>query len=92
MKDTKPIIIDEAACNGCGRCIFICSMGVIDISNKDDDASARKAFVAKPEYCMYCEACVIDCRRGAIKLNAEHGSMNIKTISELVLEKKRDKN
>ncbi|PKL16934.1 MAG: hypothetical protein CVV49_13695 [Spirochaetae bacterium HGW-Spirochaetae-5] len=28
-KNKTPIIIDEKFCNGCGRCVFVCTMGLI---------------------------------------------------------------
>ena len=92
MKDYKtPIIIDEQFCNGCGRCVFICSMGVIEMKDKKGSDKGKVAAVSKPEYCMYCEACVIDCKRGAITLNPESGSLNMENISDLILKKKKNR-
>lgn len=85
-----PIIIDEKFCNGCGRCVFICSMGVIEMRDKPGTDNGKIAVAAKPEYCMSCEACVIDCKRGAISLNAQSDSLNIETISDLILKKKKN--
>jgi len=68
---TSPITINEHLCNGCGKCVFTCPMGVIDISNKPVSGNKKTAIAAKPEYCMTCEACVIVCKRSAVTLNPE---------------------
>ncbi len=86
-----PIIIDEHFCNGCGRCVFVCAMGVIEMKNKKDSENIKTAAVTKPEYCMQCEACVIDCKQSAISLNPQSDSLNIETISDLILKKKKKK-
>ncbi len=88
---TDPIIIDEKQCNGCMRCTFICSMGVIEIREKSDNNKGKTAFVSKPEYCMYCEACVIDCKNGAIRLNPHSGSLNIEKISDRLIKNKKSR-
>ncbi len=90
MKDSMtPITINEQFCNGCGRCVFVCSMGVIEMRDKPGSGNLKTAAVAKPEYCMYCEACVIDCKRGAISLNPLCRSLNMDKISDLILKKKK---
>ena len=88
---TFPIVINEKLCNGCGRCTFICSMGVIELCDKPGAGNSKIATAAKPEYCMYCEACVIDCKNGAISLNPKSGSLNIENISDQILKKKKKK-
>lgn len=90
-KNKTPIIIDEKFCNGCGRCVFVCTMGVIEMADNPESDKTKIAAAAKPEYCMYCEACVIDCKRGAIRLNPQSGSLNIEKISELILKKKKNR-
>lgn len=86
-----PIIIDEQICNGCGRCTFVCAMGVIELRDRPGSDKEKTAFASKPEFCMYCEACVIDCKRGAISLNPLYGSLNIDKISDLILKKKKNR-
>jgi len=88
-KNNTPIIIDKNFCTGCGRCVFICSMGVIEMQDKPDSDKIKIAVAANPDNCMYCEACVIDCKSGAISLNPKSGSLNIEKISDLILNKKR---
>jgi NAD-dependent dihydropyrimidine dehydrogenase PreA subunit len=87
---TSPITIDEHFCNGCGRCVFVCTMGVIEMQEKPGAQKEKTAVVVRPESCMYCEACVIDCKRGAICLNPHSGSMNIEKISDLILKNKKN--
>lgn len=92
MNENKtPIIIDKKFCNGCGRCVFVCTMGVIEMRDKPDNDKLKIAVVVKPDSCMYCEACVIDCKRGAISLNPQSGSLNIERISDLILKKKKSR-
>ena len=90
-KNKTPIIIDEKFCNGCGRCVFVCTMGVIEMQDRPDNDKIKIAVAVKPESCMYCEACVIDCKKGAISLNPQSGSLNIEKISELILKKKKSR-
>jgi len=89
-KNYIPVTIDENLCNGCGRCVFVCSMGVIEMQDKPDNINTKIAVVSKPEHCMYCEACVIDCKKGAIFLNPLSGSLNMEKISDLILAKKKN--
>lgn len=92
MKDNQtPITINEQLCSGCGRCVFVCSMGVIEMRDKPGSEKEKIAAVAKPEFCMYCEACVIDCKKGAISLNPLYGSFNMEKISDLILKKKKSR-
>ncbi|HNX24621.1 MAG TPA: ferredoxin family protein [Spirochaetota bacterium] len=89
--NVTPIIINEQLCTGCGRCVFVCAMGVIEMRDKPGSDKAKVAAAANPEYCMYCEACVIDCRRGAICLNPLQGSLNMNKISDLIMKKKKNR-
>jgi len=92
MNENKtPIIIDKKFCNGCGRCVFVCTMGVIEMRDNPEKEKVKIAVVVKPDSCMYCEACVIDCKRGAISLNPKSGSLNIEKISDLILKKKKSR-
>jgi ferredoxin len=66
-------------------------MGVIELRDKSDNNKTKIAVVVKPDSCMYCEACVIDCKSGAISLNPQSGSLNIEKISDLILKKKKNR-
>jgi len=73
----NPITIDEKICNGCGNCVFICGMGVIEMKDKPGSVSGKIASASKPEYCMTCETCVKGCKRKAITLNIYPDSFGI---------------
>ncbi len=87
-KSDTPVIIDNQACNGCGRCVDVCSVNVLEMATTDEGLKAR---VARPDDCLFCEACVIDCRQVAIMLNPESKSARIKSISSVVTERTSQK-
>jgi 2-oxoglutarate ferredoxin oxidoreductase subunit delta len=58
----KPII-DEQKCTGCGTCVEICPMQVFEMDKK-----RKKAIVKKPNECIGCRACEVQCPAGAIKV------------------------
>ncbi len=84
-----PLFIDEAACNGCGKCVDACMMNVLELKERTDGAKGKVVFMANPAECMFCEACVIGCRRIAIMLNPRAGSTMIKSINENMLQPKK---
>lgn len=88
-ENRNPLLIDEAACNGCGKCAEVCIMNVIEMRERTDGIKGKVAVVAKPDECMFCEACVIGCRRIAIMLNPKAGSSMIKSINENMLQPKK---
>lgn len=61
MATRKIIEIDEAKCNGCGKCVTGCAEGALAIIN-------GKAKVVREQYCDGFGDCVGDCPTGALKL------------------------
>jgi len=64
-------VVDQAACNGCGKCVVACpveAMGVVS-ANDGRDAKARHARVAE-EICLGCGVCVRTCPHNALSLRA----------------------
>lgn len=59
--------IDPEKCIGCGRCVKVCSQGVLGFGNKDDDEDADRmqANIAKRERCIGCRACGRTCVKKA---------------------------
>lgn len=56
MYDIK---IDQAKCTGCGECVDICPMEVLEIQNE-------KSVAVKMDECEGCESCVATCPEEAI--------------------------
>ena len=56
------IIIDLDKCQGCGECVDICPMEVLEIQDE-------KAVVVNPDECAGCMSCVESCPEEAIEVN-----------------------
>ena len=54
-------IIDDGLCTGCGLCIALCPTSALALDNK-------RALLAMPDRCTYCQACEDSCPEGAISL------------------------
>ncbi len=53
--------INEEKCTNCGTCVDICPVNVFEKGEK-------KAKVSKPDECIGCKACEVQCPEGAIKV------------------------
>lgn len=51
--------VDEDKCVGCGECVDICPVGVLELQDE-------KAVSLNAEECIGCESCVEVCEQGAI--------------------------
>ena len=60
------ITVDRDKCDGCGRCVELCPMGILIISEGDE----KKAKATEEEWCMVCQLCETECHKGAIKVVA----------------------
>jgi NAD-dependent dihydropyrimidine dehydrogenase PreA subunit len=55
------IIVDNNKCTGCSTCVDTCPVGVYEIKDK-------KSVPVKPEECLVCRACEVQCSEGAIQV------------------------
>lgn len=55
------IEVNPELCNGCGSCVEACPMAVLVLAEE-------KAKAERPEDCMYCQLCEVDCRNQAIRV------------------------
>jgi NAD-dependent dihydropyrimidine dehydrogenase PreA subunit len=55
------IIVDNEKCTGCGTCVETCPVGVFEIEDK-------KSVPVKPEECLVCRACEVQCSESAIQV------------------------
>jgi NAD-dependent dihydropyrimidine dehydrogenase PreA subunit len=60
------LVLDQALCNGCGRCQEVCPHAVFSVID-------RKAVVAHRGSCMECGACRMNCPLGAIQVSSGVG-------------------
>jgi NAD-dependent dihydropyrimidine dehydrogenase PreA subunit len=55
------IVIDNHKCTGCGTCKDTCPVGVFEIKD-------GKSVAVKPDECLVCRACEVQCSEGAIQV------------------------
>ena len=60
------LVLDQALCDGCGRCEEVCPHAVFSVVN-------RKAAIAQRGNCMECGACRMNCPLGAIQVSSGVG-------------------
>jgi adenylylsulfate reductase, subunit B len=58
-----PPIVNKEKCNACGVCADVCPTDVFRTVGK-----GIAPVVKYPEECWHCNACVLDCRQGALTL------------------------
>lgn len=55
------IVVDNDKCTGCGTCVDTCPVAVFEIKD-------GKSVPAKPEECLVCRACEVQCPENAIQV------------------------
>ncbi|RLF06382.1 MAG: 4Fe-4S ferredoxin [Thermoprotei archaeon] len=64
----RPIIFDPKVCDGCNKCVEVCTMNVL----MPNPEKGKPPIVLYPDECWYGGCCVKECPKfeeGAIKLN-----------------------
>ncbi len=60
---TNTLRYDPATCNGCGMCLNVCPHGVFA-------RNGRGVHVVRPDACMECGACQVNCPTDAIAVES----------------------
>jgi len=63
----KPVVFDEAACDGCNRCVRMCPMDIL----MPNPEKGKPPLILYPDECWYGACCVAECPnrfKGAIKM------------------------
>jgi NAD-dependent dihydropyrimidine dehydrogenase PreA subunit len=60
------LVYDPALCNGCGVCAEVCPHAAFEMDG-------RLAVLVRPEVCMECGACQLNCITGAIHVESGVG-------------------
>ena len=70
------LVYNAELCNGCAMCVAVCPHAVFSMQD-------RKAHLVKPQDCMECGACQLNCAQGAITVESGVGCASAMIISAL---------
>ena len=65
-KEPLTAVIDEASCNGCGRCVRVCPFGALEPYVLEEGGRKSKKVRVVTAACMGCGTCAADCFRESI--------------------------
>ena len=60
------LVYESDLCNGCGVCVDVCPHGVFEMDG-------RLATLVRPQACMECGACQLNCIKSAIRVQSGVG-------------------
>ena len=66
LKNVTTILLHDALCNGCGRCLEVCPREVFQMLGK-------KVRILDRDRCLECGACAENCLTGALSVSAGVG-------------------
>jgi len=74
--EVNTLVYTPELCNGCAMCVAVCPHAVFAMQG-------RKAQLVKPQACMECGACQVNCIVGAIAVESGVGCATAMIISAL---------
>ena len=64
-------IVNESACNGCGKCVKVCPVEAMTlVSSNDTENPKRKVAKLDEEVCLGCGVCVRSCNKNSLQLKS----------------------
>lgn len=66
LRDVTTLALDDTSCIGCLECMSVCPHGVLE-------RHERKVRIARPDDCMECGACALNCASRALTVEAGVG-------------------
>jgi ferredoxin len=68
---TSNYIVEVADhCSGCGNCLPVCPVGVIDLETEGERGEGRKRASVEQEHCLGCGVCVRNCPRQVLTMRS----------------------
>lgn len=64
--EENTLVYNAGLCSGCGMCVAVCPHAVFGMDG-------RKAVLVRPQACMECGACQLNCIAGAISVETGVG-------------------
>lgn len=65
------IIVDIEKCKGCGVCVEVCPVKVLELNRSVNSKGYNYSFMARPEDCIGCAGCGIVCPDSCITVYRE---------------------
>ncbi len=70
------LVYEPQICNGCAKCVEVCPHAVFEMDG-------RLARLIRPQACMECGACQLNCVTGAIRVDSGVGCASAMIIAAL---------